>query len=78
MGYEPAWWEHLFWFGPPIMTGLAIFAGVYFGVRITLKYWSPQERNAYGAVEPMNIVRERYAKGEISRSEYERLREDLK
>jgi len=78
MGYEPSWWEYLFFLGPPFITGLAVFAGIYVGVRFTLKHWYSQKRNDYGAVDPMDIVRERYAKGEISRNEYERMREDLK
>jgi uncharacterized membrane protein len=78
MGYQPSWWEYLFFLGPSLLTGLAVFAGVYFGMRLALKHWSSRERNGYGATDPVDILRERYAKGQVSRSEYEKMREDLR
>lgn len=77
MGYQPTWWEYLYIFAPSVMTGLAVFAGIYFGARVTLKHWPSRKSDDYGSMDSMEIVRERYAKGEVSRSEYERLRDDL-
>ena len=77
MGYAPSWWEYMFVFGPSILTGLGTFLGIYFGARISLKYWFSRKPGDYGSADPIDIVRERYAKGEISRSDYERLRDDL-
>jgi uncharacterized membrane protein len=41
-----------------------------------MKRWSPTKSRDLGKT-PIEIVRSRYALGEISRSEYEQMRDDL-
>lgn len=76
MGYQgPGLWEYvLIWGVPALIEGLAVFAGVFFGISLALKRLSKTPANAASAE---GIVRERYARGEIPRSEYEQMREDL-
>ncbi|MGB3632478.1 MAG: hypothetical protein WA982_00405 [Rubrobacteraceae bacterium] len=60
-----------------LFIGLGVFAGVYFALLLAMKrrksgtYENPTPKDAF------EIVRERYARGEISRKDYEQLREDL-
>lgn len=59
-----------------LAIGLGVFAGVYFAVTLAMKRWmktykAPVPRSA------LEVIRERYARGEISRKEYEQLRDDL-
>lgn len=77
MGYQgPGFWEYVFIWGlPALFEGLAIFAGVYFGVSWALKRYPKAHTGPAASAE--DIVRERYARGEIPRSEYEQMREDL-
>lgn len=81
MGYEPGIWEPIvFYVVPGLLQGLAIFAAVYFGMSLALKRWSKTHTSPAGTsvtASAEEIMRERYARGEISRSEYERMREDL-
>ncbi len=75
-GYDFTWVEYIFFLGPPLLTGVGMFLGVFFGVLLSMRRWSPPESKDLGKT-PLEIVRSRYALGEISRSEYERMRDDL-
>ncbi len=57
-----------------ILFWIAIILGVVWLVR-----WIADQSAHRGAEEtdPLDIIRRRYARGEINREEYERLREDL-
>lgn len=78
MGYEPSFLE-IFYFAilPALFTEAAVFAGTYLGILLALRKRSSQKTSDYGASSPLDIARERYARGEISRGEYERMRDDL-
>jgi len=75
------WWSGQF--GWPI-TALMMFSMVLFWVAIILGViwlvrWIMEQSNRgrSGDGDPLEIIRRRYARGEINREEYERLREDL-
>ena len=76
MGYEPTWYEYLFFLGPWFVMGVGTFLGAFFGVSFALRRWSSPKSREPGQ-SAIEIVRSRYALGEISRSEYERMRDDL-
>ena len=59
-----------------LAIGLGVFIGVYFAVTLALKRWM----KTYKAPVPqgaLEVIRERYARGEISRKEYEQFLQDL-
>lgn len=79
---EPGILEQVMWVVIPASVmgafiGLSVFAGVYFGVSMVLKRWAARAYEGSDARSATDIIRERYARGEISRKEYEQLREDL-
>lgn len=78
MGYQPSFQE-IFYFAilPALFMAAAVFAGMYFGISLALMRRSSRKTSDYGVSSPLDIVRERYARGEISRGEYERMRDDL-
>ena len=54
------------------LAWLVVIAAVVAGVWWVVKNWRPDPRNS-----AVDILRERYARGEISREEYETRRRDL-
>ena len=57
-----------------------LFVLFWIGV-VALAFWVADAfggRKADGRNAPMDIARERYARGEISREEFERVRDDLR
>lgn len=79
--YEPSFIEIFYWsILPAGLNAAAIFAAVYIGLRLGLKKLSqrPGGRSAAGERSAPEILRERYARGEISRRDYELMREDLR
>lgn len=74
----PTLWEQIIALAvPSFMIALAVFAGMYFGILLATKRWSSRKHSDLDTTDPLDIVRERYARGEISRGEYERMRDDL-
>lgn len=77
---EPTFTEMFFWtIIPALLQALAIFLGVFLSLwliakRFLTRYLEEHQANPRSAFE---IVRERYARGEISRRDYEQMREDL-
>jgi uncharacterized membrane protein len=55
---------------------IGTFLGVFFGVSLALRRWYSTKFREIGH-SALEIARTRYALGEISGSEYERMREDL-
>ena len=53
------------------------FVGIYFGLPLALKKEASKIAGDPDPRSASEIVRERYARGEISRQEYETLRDDL-
>lgn len=65
----------LMWVFMLLFWGFAIF-GVICAVRYLLGRKRPE--NVQGKRSPLDILNNRYARGEISREEFEQMREDLK
>ncbi len=70
--------EWMWWWGPwhmlmPLLFLGLIVAGVIFLVR---KLW-PDEQRHFGGSRAIDLLDERYAKGEIDREEYQRRRQDI-
>lgn len=70
-------------FGWPVM-GLMMLSMILFWIAIILgivwlvRWMGDQsDRTRHEEVNPLEIIRRRYARGEINREEYERLRQDL-
>jgi len=74
--YDFTWIDYVFFLGPPVLTGVGVFLGVFIGISLTMRRWSPGKARDLGKT-PLEIVGSRYALGEISRSEYEQMRDDL-
>lgn len=60
-----------------VLLGVSVFAGMFLAVFFALKRWTPVAYGDRETRDALDIVRERYARGEISRREYEQMREDL-
>ncbi|MGB3681749.1 MAG: hypothetical protein WA990_04620 [Rubrobacteraceae bacterium] len=75
----PSSWEWMIYFGlPALLQAVVVFVGVYLGVRYGLKkILSKADFSEPGPQDAMEVVRGRYARGEIPRAEYEQLRDDL-
>lgn len=85
------WWHGMPWGSMGWLGGLIMmFGGLLFVLLLAaLVIWlvgagrqaggyARDRDTAAGRPSPLDIVRERYARGEITREEYERLRDDLK
>ncbi len=75
----PTAWEWTIYFGlPAILEAVIISVGVYLGVRFGLKkVFAKMRASNSNPEDALETVRGRYARGEISRKEYEQLRDDL-
>lgn len=78
--YEYPWGMHPMW--GPWGIGMALFmllfwvlviAALVYGVR-----WFVTQGRASESERPLEIAKRRYARGEITREEFERLKEDLR
>jgi putative membrane protein len=71
------WMSAFMWVNFLIGLGLValIVVGVVVGIRWLMK--SPNPSGARGSERALEILREQYARGEISRDEFERMRQDL-
>lgn len=73
----PSWVDMLVFYGlQSLAHATATFAGVFLALFLILRRYLPKQ-SATEDKSLLEMVRERYARGEISRDEYERLREDL-
>ena len=63
------WWMIIVWI---IVIGLVLW-----GIIALVRYTGSARRTAQKD-DPVDIAKERYARGEITREEYERIRKDLK
>jgi putative membrane protein len=79
---ESAMYEHDgFWMWGPgpiflILFGILLLLGIAVLVRL-LAFYSGQPREGGGRKRALEVLEERYAKGEIDRDEYLQKREDL-
>ena len=72
--------EMFYWAILPALTqALAVFLGVFFSLLLASKKVSAKLQGgpAHNAKNASEIVRERYARGDISRREYEQMCENL-
>ena len=77
---EPTFMKMFYWaILPALAQALAVFLGVFLSLLLVSKKVSAkiQDGSATSAKGASEIVRERYARGEISRREYEQMRKDL-
>ena len=70
-----------FWMWGPgpiflILFGILLFLGIALLVRL-LAFYGDQSRDAGGRKRALELLEERYAKGEIDRDEYLQKRQDL-
>jgi len=74
----------MMWFGLLMMLfGLLVFAGIILLAVWAIARFAGSERQRSSATsgspeDPLAILQRRYARGEITREEYERIRADLK
>ena len=75
----PTAWEWMLYFAVPALLQAAIISVVLsLVIWLVLRKMIPNTgSSSAGPENAMEIIRTRYAKGEISRGEYEQLREDL-
>ena len=72
-GYAGGPWS---WLGPLMM--LVFWVLVIGGIVLVLRaWWQPPTRPGQSSDTALEILRERYARGEISREQFEEMRRDL-
>lgn len=63
---------------PALAQAVAVFLGVFLSILVVSRSVLSRNRDeSAGSKNASEILRERYARGEISRGEFERMREDL-
>jgi uncharacterized membrane protein len=62
---------------PALVSAVAVFAGIFFGILFSGRRLISRIRPGEGPSEALRIVRERYARGELSRQEFEQMRSVL-
>ena len=74
------WYEGMGWW----MVGMGIAMLLFWGGLIALIVWAVvratrggRETGAGGKPSPLDIARERYARGEISKEQFEQIKKDL-
>jgi len=72
-GFSGGW---LGWLGPVLMVvfGAAVIVGIVFLIRWLISRSSPAEKED----SALDILKRRYARGEISGEEYQMMKEDLR
>jgi len=79
------WWGFGYgpWWGVLMMILMLLFSALLIGGGVLLVLWLVQQGRLTAAAarpsaaRPLDILRERYAKGEITREQYEQMRRDL-
>ena len=73
--YEPSFWEVLsLSILPSLISALGVFAGVFFAILLSGRRLISRLKPGDGGSGALEIVRERYARGELSRQECEQRR----
>ena len=73
--YGPSLWEVVsFSVVPALISAAGTFAGVFFAILLAGGRLLPRMKPGDGASGALGIVRERYARGELSREEFERMK----
>lgn len=73
-GYDGGWGMGWGWFGIPLM--LLFWGGLILGIFMLVRYLA-NGRGSSSRVDPIDILKERYARGEISLEEYEERKRNL-
>lgn len=74
----PGFFEFVIWnLVPGLLEALVIFVAIYFGISFGIRKLFSLSGGESAAQDASEIIRGRYAKGEISRREFEQMREDL-
>ena len=74
LGYG-GWGSSMGWLGPVFM--IAIWALIITGGVLLTRFFANQARGRWHAASALEVLKRRYAQGEISREEYEGKRRDL-
>jgi putative membrane protein len=85
-GYGPGFWHRdmwgwgMGWFGGPIMIlfWIAVIVGLVLLIRWAVRSGGRSGEDRERARDPLTLLKERYARGEIDREEFERIKADLK
>lgn len=77
---EPTFIEIFYWaILPALAQAVAVFLGVFLSILLVSKsVLSRNRKESAEGKDASDILRERYARGDISRGEFERMREDMK
>jgi putative membrane protein len=75
-------WEHtggwgMGWIGLGVVHMVVFWGVIIFVIVLLVRWLSGGSANQPPAKSAMDILRERYARGEIDQSEYERIRRDI-
>ncbi len=82
MGPEHAWWGGM-WFFPILMPIIMlILLAILFSMFTGRGFFRSSGQNDYGSYQhstesPLDILKKRYAKGEINKDEFERMKKDI-
>jgi putative membrane protein len=71
------WGFGMWWFMPFVMLAfwIVVIVGMIFFIRWLM--WSSKGREIKSEETPLDILKKRYAKGEISKEDFERMKKDI-
>lgn len=71
------WYYHPFFYGGFDWFGIIIWVLIIAGIIILLKSTRNDRWQRHGDKKPLDILKERYAKGEITAEQFEKMKKDI-